>query len=136
MVLAVWAVVCAALAFQILRISGEPTSWLRMASGVGVTVSLSTGFAWLLREGYKLRIEPEGLSMGWSKLVPWNEITSVSQERLPLGKRGLAIRSTNHPTVAVLESIASSTTFRDALEKWCPEGHPLREAVITDRRQI
>jgi hypothetical protein len=135
MVLWLWAVVLAVLVFQVVRTSGGPTPWSEIAGGTTAAVIFSTGFAWTLREAYRVRICEGGLSMGWSqRIVPWKEINSVSEERMPLGTRGLAVRSTNHPTVAVPNSIASSTAFREALKNWCPEGHPLRETVIASAR--
>ena len=112
MVLAVWALVCVALVFQIFRSPGESTDWSRIAGVLAVGVAFSAGLAWLLREAYRVRIEPDGVAMGWSKgLVPWREITSVSAERMPLGKHGLAVRATNHPTVVILNSIALTAAF-------------------------
>lgn len=91
---------------------------------------LSGAFAVPIREVFKVSISPEGIGTR-RRPIYWSEITEV--ERGGGFPSQWQAHATYQPSVIVVESIAGTDEFREAIERFSPEDSAIRKMIAGTR---
>ena len=113
------------LAFWPLTMSRNLIELLKIGAFV-IVASVLIGF--LLRELLKVSVSSEGIGKKPRPMF-WSEINEVEHEEIMWCVKGFHVQATCRPTVVVVDSIAKSLAFRDAVDRHSPEDCPIWEVI-------
>jgi hypothetical protein len=83
-------------------------------------------YSWPMRELLKVWMSPEGIGSRRNP-TPWNEIHEV--ERGKFFGSAWSLYSTYQPDVMVIGSVANTPEFREALDRFAPPEHLVRQII-------